>query len=315
MEPEAKYTVVGAAVIILAALIAAAVVWLRSSGEGVNARQYRIYFERQSLEGLEPRSYVTMRGMKVGSVTGFRFSSDRPGAVEVFITLDPATPVRRSTQATVQRHLITGLATVRLANTTEDSPLLAGALPGESPPVIAEGESPMQQVSETLTQLAEHADETMQRLNTTLSPENQAALSEALGNLRRLSRRADETFAKADAALDSFGKAADDVRALARSVAGDARTLTARYDQLGSEATVSVREVAEAARKLSADADRLTQRTEALLTGSDEELRATAQALRSAADSVGAAAGRLRHPGQAIFGPAEGALGPGEGAR
>jgi phospholipid/cholesterol/gamma-HCH transport system substrate-binding protein len=315
MEPEAKYTVVGAAVIILAALIAAAVVWLRSSGEGADARQFKIYFERQSLEGLELRSYVTMRGMRVGSVSGFRFSSKRPGAVEVFITVDPATPVRQSTEATVQRHLVTGLATVRLANTTEESAPLVQAAPGEPYPVIAEGESPIQQVSETLTQLAHHADETMQRLNATLSPENRAALTEVLQNLRRVSQRADGTLAKVDATLGSLGGAADEVRALARSVAGDARTLTARYEKLGAEASASAREVAEAARKLSADVERLSQRADALLGASDEELRATAQALRSAADSVGAAAVRLRDPRQAIFGPAEGGVGPGERAR
>jgi phospholipid/cholesterol/gamma-HCH transport system substrate-binding protein len=315
MEPEAKYTIVGTAVIVLVALIAAAVVWLRSSGEGADARHYKIYFERQSLEGLELRSYVTMRGIRVGSVSGFRFSSLRPGAVEVLITVDPTTPVRQSTEATVQRHLVTGLATVRLANRTEESPALVQVPAGEPYPVIAEGESPLQHVSETLTQLAARADETMQRINATLSPENRAALSDVLENLRGVSRRADGTLAKVDATLGSLGGAADEVRALARSVAGDARGLAARYGSLGSDAGASVREVSEAVRKMSADVERLSQRADALLAGGDDELRATAQALRSAADSVNAAASRLRDPRQAIFGPAEAGLGPGEGKR
>jgi phospholipid/cholesterol/gamma-HCH transport system substrate-binding protein len=322
MEPEAKYTIVGTAVIVLVALIAAAVVWLRSSGEGADARHYKIYFERQSLEGLELRSYVTMRGIRVGSVSGFRFSSLRPGAVEVFITVEPTTPVRQSTEATVQRHLVTGLATVRLANSTEESPPLSQAPPEEPYPVIAEGESPLQHVSETLTQLAERAGETMQRVNATLSPENRAAFSEVLENLRLASRRADGTLAKLDATLGSLdatlgslGGAADEVRALARSVAGEARRLAARYDSLGADAGASVREVSEAVRKMSADVERLSRRADALLAGGDDELRATAQSLRSAADSVGAAAGRLRDPRQAIFGPAEAGLGPGERAR
>ena len=96
MEPEAKYTLVGVAVLILLALVAAAVVWLRSSGEGADAREYKIYFERQSLEGLEPRSNVTMRGVRVGSVTGLRFSSQRPGRGRSLHRVDPATPVRKA---------------------------------------------------------------------------------------------------------------------------------------------------------------------------------------------------------------------------
>ena len=97
MEPEAKYTLVGAAALILVALLAAAIMWIRSSGEGANATRYKINFQRYSLEGLEPRSYVTMRGMKVGSVSSFRFSAQDKGAVEVIIAVDPGTPVRLST--------------------------------------------------------------------------------------------------------------------------------------------------------------------------------------------------------------------------
>lgn len=312
MEPEAKYTIVGSAVLILLALLAAALYWLHSSGQGANAEKYKIYFERQSLEGLEPRSYVTMRGVRVGSVTGFRFASQRPGAVEVFVTVDPSTPVLQSTRATIERHLVTGLATVRLENTTEQSPPLTEVPRGETYPVIAEGESTMQHVSSTLTQLAERLDGTLQRLDDVLSPENRAAFKELLNNLRRVSARAEGTLGKADAALGSVGAAAVEVRALATEVAGDARTLTARYDALGADASTSVRDLGEAVRKLSADVEQLSRRADALLASGDVELRSTAQALSAAADSVGAAANRLRDPRQVIYGPVEGSLGPGE---
>jgi phospholipid/cholesterol/gamma-HCH transport system substrate-binding protein len=223
--------------------------------------------------------------------------------------------VRQNTQATVERHLLTGLASIRLANPGEDSPLLEATQPGEPYPVIAEGESPIQQVSDTVTQLARRADDTMQRVNEVLSPENRKAIAELLENLRRLSRHSEEIVARTDATLGSLGAAADEVRALARSAAGDARTLTARYDQLGAQAGASLKEIDEAVRKMSADVERLSQRADALLASGDEELRATGQALRAAADAVGAAAGRLRDPRQVIYGPAEGSLGPGEGAR
>lgn len=315
MEPEAKYTLVGAAALLLVALLAAALLWLRSSGEGANARRYKIYFERYSLEGLEPRSYVTMRGMKVGSVTGFRFSENAKGAVEVFIAVDPGTPIRASTTATTERHLVTGIATVRLANATEDSPLLLEPPPDESYPVIKEGGSPMQEMSETLTQLAKRADDTMRRLNTTLTPENVAAFTEILGNLRRASHHAEALLAKADTTLASVGGAAEEMRALAGAIRADAGTLLERYANLGSDASASVGEIRAAVRKMSADVDRLSQRADALLAGGDADLRETARSVRSAADALGAAAGRLRDPRELIYGPPEGALGPGEGAR
>ena len=315
MEPEAKYTRVGAAALILVALLAAALMWLKSSGEGANAHRFKIYFEKHSLEGLEPRSYVTMQGMKVGSVTGFRFSSSRKGAVEVFLSLDPGTPVRQSTTATTERHLVTGLATVRLANGTEDSPLLTETPEGEPYPVIKEGGSPMQQMSDTVTQLAQNAGETMRRVNATLTPENAAAFTEILENLRRVSRRADAMVTKADAAFVSLGGAAEEVRALASAVKADADTLTKTYAGLGADATASIGEIREAVRRMSADVDRLAKRADALLAGGDEDLRDTARAVRSAAEALGNAASRLREPRDVIYGPPEGGLGPGEKTR
>jgi phospholipid/cholesterol/gamma-HCH transport system substrate-binding protein len=307
MEPEAKYTLVGAAALILVALLAAALYWIRSSGEGANASRYKIYFERYSLEGLEPRSQVTMRGMRVGTVSGFRFSPNAKGAVEVVISVDPGTPVRRSTTATTERHLVTGIATVQLANATEDSPLLAEAPEGEPFPVIKEGVT-TQDVSQTVTQMAQRADDTLRRLNATLTPENIAAFTETLDNLRKVTRRADATFV-------SVGGAAEDVRTLAKSLQGDAHLLAERYAAVGSQATASAVEMREAVRRMSADVGRLSQRTDALLASGNEELRETARAVRSAADSLDAAASRLRDPRQVLYGPAEGSLGPGEKSR
>jgi phospholipid/cholesterol/gamma-HCH transport system substrate-binding protein len=314
MEPEAKYTIVGAAALVLVAFLAAAIVWLRSSGEGANAQRYKIYFEQYSLEGLEPRSHVTMRGMKVGSVTGFRFSPNGKGAVEVTISVDPGTPVRQSTTASTERHLVTGLATVRLANATEDSPLLVEPQQGEPFPVIREGGT-SQQMSETVTQMAQRADDTLRRLNATLTPENIIAFSEILENLRMVSRRADAMLARADATVVSVGGAAEDLRALAGAIKADAGTLTQRYATLGADASASVGEIRDAVRRMSADVDRLSQRADALLAGGGEDLRDTARAVRSAADALGAAAGRLRDPRQMIYGPPEGGLGPGEQSR
>jgi len=315
MEPEAKYTLVGTVVLVLLTLIAAAVVWLHSTGEEVDDRRYKIYFERQSLEGLQVRSEVRMKGVRIGAVTGFRISAWRPGAVEVLIHVDGTAPVRQSTQAVVERHLVTGIASILLVNTTEDSPPLTQVPQGEVFPVIAEGESQIQQVSESITELALRARETMQRINSTLSPENQRALVAVLDNLARLSLNADRSLGELERTLAAVGGAADEARTTSRTLGEDARRLAARYDKLGEESSAAVREAAAALRQMSADVNRISQRIDGLLASGDVELRLTAQELRATADSLGAVARRLGDPRTILYGPPEGGLGPGEGSR
>jgi phospholipid/cholesterol/gamma-HCH transport system substrate-binding protein len=314
MEPEAKYTLVGTVVLVLVALIVAAAIWLRSTG-GERDEPYKIYFSRQSLEGLQIRSDVKMLGIKVGSVSAFKISSRRPGSVEVFIRVVGTTPVRQSTQAMVERNLLTGIANIRLVNPTEDSPLLTAVQPDEPFPVIAEGESDYSRFAETFTQVAQRVDEAMQRVNKVLSDENQATFTELLVNLRDVSARAETSLASLDRTLASAGRAADEVRTMSAGITGETRRLATRYDTLGEETTRTVKEVSVAIKQMSADVSRLSTRVDALVADGNYELRVTAQALRSTADSLGATARRFGDPGRILFGPPKGNLGPGEGSK
>ena len=237
-----------------------AVLWLRSTGDERDDRFYKIYFVNQSLEGMQIRSDVKMRGIRVGAVTGFRISTRRPGAVEVVVRVDADAPVRRSTRAVVERHLITGIASIRLLNLDETSPPLTEMPEGEAYPLIAEGASELEQFSQSVSQLAQHAGETMQRINTTLSAENQRALTEVLKNLQRLSSHAEKSLAGLERTLEAVGGAAEEVRAASRSVGEDAHQVALRYDKLGEESTVAVREAAASIRQMSADVARVSQR-------------------------------------------------------
>jgi phospholipid/cholesterol/gamma-HCH transport system substrate-binding protein len=314
MEPEAKYTVVGTAVLVLLALVVAAAVWLKSTEGQRDDVPYKIYFAHQSLEGLQIRSEVKMQGIRVGSVTGFRISPRRPGTVEVFIRVDGSTPIRQSTRANVDRHLLTGIASIRLVNTDEHSARLTEAPPNEPYPVIAEGESEYK-LTESAAYMAQRADETMQRINRLLSDDNQVALSEILVNLQHISASMDRTMAGLDHALTGINRAAEEVRKTSSGIAGDAHKLASRYDALGAESTTAVREVSAAIRQMGADVARLSTRMDAVLADGNVELRLTAQELRATADSLGTAARRFSDPGRVLFGPTKGSMGPGEASR
>jgi phospholipid/cholesterol/gamma-HCH transport system substrate-binding protein len=296
------------------ALVTAAV-WLRSTRGERDADAYKIYFAKQSLEGLQIRSDVKMLGIKVGTVSGFKISSRRPGSVEVFIKVIETTPVRQSTQAAVERNLLTGIASIRLVNPTEDSPLLVAVQPDEPFPVIPEGESDYSRFAETFTQVAQRADEAMQRINALLSDDNQVVFKELLVNLRDVSKRAEASLASLDRAVASGGRAADEVKTMSAGITGETRRLGARYDALGEETIKTVKEVSVAVQKMSADVTRLSTRLDNLVADGNVELRMTAQELRLTADLLGAAARRYSDPGRILFGPAKGNLGPGEASR
>ena len=114
---------------------------------------------------------------------------------------------------------------------------------------------------------------------------------------------------------NGVGGAADEVRALSRALAADASRLTARYDELGEESSVAMRDAAASIRRMSDEVARMSQRVDTLLASGDIELRVTAQELRATADSLGAVARRFNDPRSILFGPPQGSLGPGEGGR
>ena len=66
METEGRYTLVGAVVLAVVALLTLAIVWLTGAADTIAYQTYTIYFKEQSLDGLAVGSPVKMRGIKVG---------------------------------------------------------------------------------------------------------------------------------------------------------------------------------------------------------------------------------------------------------
>src|SRR4051812_14874970 len=130
MEPEARYTAIGAALLVLLVAFAASVVWLTRSGTRADSRHYTIYFERQSLQGLQVGSAVEMRGIPIGRVKRFAFSRGNINRVEVTIRVAGATPVSTNTVAVVERKILTGLAHISLETPGMPGPELSAIPPG-----------------------------------------------------------------------------------------------------------------------------------------------------------------------------------------
>ncbi|MBU4500318.1 MAG: MCE family protein, partial [Gammaproteobacteria bacterium] len=186
METEGRYTLVGLLVLLVAALMTLAIVWLAGAADTIAYQNYSIYFKKQSLDGLAVGGPVKMRGIDVGTVADFDFVNGREEAVAVIARVDADLDIHQGAVAYVKRNLVTGIAAIEIVNGPQTAPVLQ-LTAGERYPVIAEGSSDIEKVAVTVSKLADSGAEIMEKMNRVLSEDNLRALSQALVNLNTLS--------------------------------------------------------------------------------------------------------------------------------
>lgn len=329
VEPEARYKLVGAIILGLALATAGAFVWLSRTGVASDFRFYTIYFERQSLEGLQVGGDVSMHGVKVGRVEGFSLERENINRVRVMVRVGRHTPVSTNTVAVIGRNLVTGIARVNLETPPPPGPELTETPPGEAYPVIPEGTSDLQQIAETANSAVILADSVLRSLNSVLSEENRKNFSELLVSLRTLSTGLHQRLGALDAtnaalheAARSFAKANEQVGTLAarvndrvEPVSTEAVTTLRDTQAMLREMQSTLRTLAEVSRSLERDATTLTRRTDDTVETGALELRATARELRVGVEQLSRTLDRLQEPRSALFGPGQRQLGPGERPR
>ncbi len=322
MESEARYAWVGGILLALIALAAGSLYWLQGRG-GQEMTRYVVYFQNQSLEGLQINSDVRMQGIKVGKVVDYVILPNQAKTVRVLLAVDARTPVLQGVEAVVARNLVTGLAAVDLNNVWKGGTPLTTIPKGEQYIVIEEGVPQMARVAENLQELGVASREALGRFNRLLSDENQRALSTTLRHVA--------------------GLAGETREALARLGPDMAATLSAtrqaaqRLETAGKEAGPVLRESGQAVQRagqrldtLAGEAEATLQATRATLKGLDaglrdvqlrlrlsadlglQEIQATAQSLRATSESVQATSRDFADPSRLLFGPNRGELGPGE---
>jgi phospholipid/cholesterol/gamma-HCH transport system substrate-binding protein len=312
MEPEVRYTYVGAALIALVAALIFGFLWLTEAAKRDEYRTYTIFFQRQSLDGLQVGGDVTMRGIKIGQVMAYELSPTEINQVRVAVRVDRHAPVADNSYAVVARNLVTGLARISLVTPLPAGPMLTMAPPGEKYPVIKEGTSAAEQLQDAAGRAAAAGTSALERLNDLLDEKNRKAFAEAVANIRDLTAGLNQRLGKVDAAIasltrsaDAFGKSGERIAASVERVAGD-------INPVAKEAERTLHEVTATVVSLQKQATGLAERIESATGSTSLELRATAQELRTTADLLDRTLDRLRDPRAVIFGPNPAALGPGE---
>jgi phospholipid/cholesterol/gamma-HCH transport system substrate-binding protein len=330
MEPDSRYTIIGAVVLALTAAAVFAFLWLSSSGRDSDFRFYTVYFQNQSLDGLQVGAAVNMRGIAVGRVESYSIQPDNINRVKVLLRVERQTPVRQNTKASISRNFVTGIARIKLDTPGVPGPELVAVPEGEKYPVIAEGQSGIDLITDSATRLALSTDGVLVKAGQLMGPENQQVFAELLVEMRNLTHGlnarlgiVDRTSKELDQSLVTFRASAERIALAAQRLADSAAPLSQQAGATLQEAQSAMRELSQATRSLEREAARslqtlekesgsLLRRGDAALDIGTHELRATAQELRSAAERIARALDRLQDPRAAILGPGEQQLGPGE---
>lgn len=318
MESDARYAWVGLAVVTLIVVLAAGFYWLKG-GNQPDVNRFTVYFQNQSLEGLQLNSDVRMQGIKVGKVADYTILPGQAKTVRVILEVDARTPVWEGAEAVVSRNLVTGLAAVDLDNVWKGGADIGPPPEGEPYPVIDEGVPQMARISSTLEGLGKAGGEAIERVNTLLSDQNQKDFSRILGNVAGVTR---------------------DLRQLGpelNTTLGAARQAAMRLDSVGAELVPVLREGGQLAQqagqrldKLASDAETTLNVARNTLSTMDtslrdmqtqlrlsvdlgmQEIQTTAQALRTSSDALQTTSREYSDPGRILYGPNKAELGPGE---
>lgn len=299
MENKAHALAAGAFVLLLAALLVTLAVWLtRESG---THHRYEVS-TRDAVTGLQPQAPVRYRGIKVGQVAGIGFDPQVPGNVLLRLDLDAATPLTRSTFATLGYQGLTGIAFVQLDDSGASREPLA---PADPPARIPMRPGLMDQLQRQGGALLGQLEEASRRINALLAPANQQALRQSLDALAGAAAAVPPAMQRTGEAMQSMREAAAVVSSSAaqvRQAAGDYAALAQRLQQPGG----ALAQLQQGAGALSATGQALQQSSLPRLDRALEETGRTVRQLGRAGVAF------EENPQALLYGPPRVLPGPGE---
>lgn len=312
MEADARYTLVGAIVLVVATLVVLSTLWIAGKADDIAYRHYTVYFRSQTMDGLDVDSAVKMRGIRVGAVADYAFVAQPNEAVKVLLKVSEEAPVREGAEAYVKRNVVTGLATIEITNPPEQAKLLTAPPAGEKYPVIAEGRSDLDKVASAVSKMAENGAQVLDKMNALLSDENQSRISATLANLKTISDHLASNRQSLDAAIQGIRDASDEFRFAGASIAQAATRAEGSIAGMGQSTQTALKEAVLTLEGMQKETEAISAKLQALSDTGTLELGAMSRDVRTAADAVTVAGQKLSNPKSLLLGPGKQQAGPGE---
>ncbi len=188
-----------------------------------------------SVPGLNPQAAVRYRGLEVGKVDDIGFDPKVAGQILVHISVNPDTPVTKSTYATLGYQGVTGIAYVQLDDDASSATLMPSDAEHMARIPLRAGF--MDQLESRGKAILAQTEEFSKRANELLGPANQKALASAI---EHVSASADQFGKLAHAleptvaALPALATQTHQTLASFDAFSRDARRLSNNWDQLAT---------------------------------------------------------------------------------
>jgi phospholipid/cholesterol/gamma-HCH transport system substrate-binding protein len=180
METKANTALIGAFTLVVLALGFVFVYWLaRSAGETANA-PLTVIFE-DPVTGLSVGSQVVFNGIKIGDVKTLDLDPKNPKVVIAGLAVQPKPSVKADTTVTLGFQGLTGVGYIEMAGGSPDLPPIWQA---QRNPTIIATRSSMQDLLSGARTILSRADQTIQKLQETVS-DNSDDISLAVLDLRK----------------------------------------------------------------------------------------------------------------------------------
>ncbi len=195
MESKANYFIVGLTVLILAAALLIAALWL---SVGFNQKTYNTYtvYISEAISGLSDESPVKFNGVKVGFIKDIQLSDTDPKQVRLHVGIEEGTPITTTTSATLISQGITGTTYLGLSSTSSTLIPLQKT-PGEPYPVIPFKPSFFNLLEKNVT-------EATNGIKRVFDKENAQHLKKALANLEQVSTMIEKNNENLNKALNDL---------------------------------------------------------------------------------------------------------------
>lgn len=269
METRANYALVGLFSLAVLAAAFGFVSWFSGLGGSGGRAQVRVVFTG-SVTGLGRGSSVLFNGLRVGEVREIELFPDDPRSIYAVIDISATTPLRADTRARIEAQGLAGVVALQLLGGRADAPPLR-ASQGQSMPTIIAERSEVQDLIETVRNVARRTEDMFDRLSR-LVEQNDRAISNTIRNVERFS--------------SALGDNADGIRNMLSSIALAAE----RVGPLATQLESFSRDIAAVARQIdmarvNRSLDNLEQFTSALASGSGD-VRRTIDSVASLSDKL-----------------------------